>query len=107
MSDEPARTATDDAIDAVRANPRDEVAWNRFYRCLRPAVAAVLYRMGVRDPADLTQEVFRHFLGQSPWHDDWSTLPPGKVLIGYLSRIARNLVISSWRAAAIRPRQES
>jgi DNA-directed RNA polymerase specialized sigma24 family protein len=107
MSDEPPRTATDDAIDAVRANPCSEAAWHQFYRCVRPTVAAVLFRLGVRDPSDMTQEVFRHFLGQSPWHHDWSTLPASKILIGYVSRIARNLVISSWRAAAVRPREES
>jgi RNA polymerase sigma factor (sigma-70 family) len=97
------RPAIEGHLERLRANPGDDRAWTDVFAHYRRSVLAVLYMLGVREPAereDLASEVFFRFLCYSPWREDWSSLPDHRVIADYLRTIAVNVTATARRRAA-------
>jgi len=97
-----------DIVARLREQPGDERAWADFYAYYRRQIIAVLFFRGIRtamDQEDLAAEVFFRFLIDSPWHEDWTSLPSSpeirKHLLGRTSSIAWHARARSQRHATI------
>src|SRR3954463_9825920 len=83
-------------------DPLDERAWSEFVEIYGPLVHQLARRRGLQDAdaADLVQEVFRAVAGAIERYDPD---PARGSFRGWLSTIARNLIINLMEARRLRP----
>lgn len=85
--------------DELRAAPRDEGVWLRFFRQFYPAVFYTAYKLTRGDTSlaqDIAQEVFLRFLK----YDGLKRVNSDATALAYLRQVARNLVFTHKRHSA-------
>ncbi len=93
MDDEPPAPATRHTLIVKLRDPADAGAWREFVALYEPLVYRLARRKGLQDAdaRDLCQEVFR---AVSQAIDRWDIDPTRGSFRGWLSRIARNLLVN-------------
>ncbi len=93
MDDKPPTPATRHTLIVKLRDPADAGAWHEFVAIYEPLVYGLARRKGLQDAdaRDLCQEVFRTV---SQAIDRWEVDPSRGSFRGWLSRIARNLLVN-------------
>ncbi len=93
MDDEPPAPATRHTLIVKLRDPADAGAWREFVAIYEPLIYGLARRKGLQDAdaRDLCQEVFRTV---SQAIDRWDADPSRGSFRGWLSRIARNLLVN-------------
>jgi RNA polymerase sigma-70 factor, ECF subfamily len=90
---------TADLSDLLRAAPRDEGVWLRFFQHFYPAVFYTAYKLTRGDTPlaqDVAQDVFLRFLK----YDGLNRVDSDATTLAYLRQMARNLVFTHRRRSA-------